>query len=137
MGYEQTGECSRRVLLRGAAVGGVALPLLTACGSDEPAAPPATGEALAKTADVPVGGGAVLQDQKIVVTQPAEGDFKAFTAVCTHQGCVVANVSKGTINCECHGSMFDAQTGEVTGGPAQSPLEEIKVEVDGDQIVTA
>ncbi len=56
--------------------------------------------------DVPVGGGVVLADQKIVVTQPVAGTVKAFSAVCTHAGCAVADVTDGTINCPCHGSRF-------------------------------
>ena len=135
---QESAEVSRRLVLRGAAVGAVALPALTACGSgaDEAAAPQG-GQALTSTEDVPVGGGTVLSDQKVVVTQPAQGDFKAFTAVCTHQGCVVASVKGGTINCDCHGSKFDAETGEVASGPASTPLEEVAIQVDGDRIVTA
>jgi len=138
MAEEESGEISRRVMLRGAAVGGVALPLLTACGSGEAEAPSVTtGETLASTSDVPVGGGTILQEQKVVVTQPSDGAFKAFTAVCTHQQCVVASVEDGTINCECHNSTYDAATGEPTGGPAPSALEEIAITVEGDQILTA
>ena len=135
---QESAEVSRRLVLRGAAVGAVALPVLTACGSGpEKAAAPQGGQALTSTKDVPVGGGTVLSDQKIVVTQPAQGEFKAFTAVCTHQGCVVASVKGGTINCDCHGSKFDAETGEVASGPASTPLEEVAIQVDGDRIVTA
>ncbi|HET9972900.1 MAG TPA: Rieske (2Fe-2S) protein, partial [Streptosporangiaceae bacterium] len=62
---------------------------------------------LAKASDVPVGGGTVLTDKKIVITQPQSGTFHAFTAVCTHAGCTVGSVSGGTINCPCHGSRFN------------------------------
>jgi Rieske Fe-S protein len=98
---------------------------------------PAAGEALAKTADVPVGGGIVLADQKIVVTQPAAGDFKAFSALCTHKGCPVKDVADGTITCPCHGSTFSAEDGSVTNGPATAPLEAKEVTVDGDSIMLA
>ncbi|MFB7293483.1 Rieske (2Fe-2S) protein, partial [Actinacidiphila glaucinigra] len=66
--------------------------------------PPSQGEVLVKAADVPVGGGTVIADKKVVVTQPTAGEFKAFSAVCTHEGCLVNTVSDGTINCPCHGS---------------------------------
>ncbi len=98
---------------------------------------PATGAALATTSEVPVGGGVVLGEQEIVVTQPTEGEFKAYTAVCTHQACLVSSVADGTITCDCHGSTFDAGTGEVTGGPAPAALTEVAITVDGDQILTA
>lgn len=87
------------------------------------------GGELAKAADIPVGGGKVFPDRKVVVTQPVKGEFKAFSAVCTHQGCVVKDVSGGTINCPCHGSRFRIADGSVQGGPAQGPLPEEQVSV--------
>lgn len=97
---------------------------------------PAGGPALAATADVPVGGGTVLADQEIVLTQPSEGQFLAFSAVCTHQGCIVGNVDGGTINCECHGSKFGLD-GSVVTGPASTPLSARAVKVIDDQISLA
>ncbi|MBN6055440.1 Rieske (2Fe-2S) protein [Nonomuraea sp. RK-328] len=93
------------------------------------------GKALADTADIPSGGGKVFESQKIVVTQPADGEFRAFTAVCTHAGCTVASVSNGTINCPCHGSKFKIDDGSVAAGPADQPLAEKKIKVDGDKIM--
>ncbi|MFD0887946.1 Rieske (2Fe-2S) protein, partial [Streptosporangium algeriense] len=92
-------------------------------------------EALAKTADIPVGGGTVFKDAKIVVTQPKAGEFKAFTSVCTHQGCDVGSVADGAIVCPCHGSKFAIADGSVTAGPASRPLEKKEIKVDGDSIV--
>jgi Rieske Fe-S protein len=93
--------------------------------------------ALAKTSDVPVGGGTILTDKKIVITQPQSGTFKAFTAVCTHAGCTVGSVSGGTINCPCHGSKFNIATGAVVNGPAASPLAPVNIQVQGTSIVQA
>jgi len=90
--------------------------------------------ALAKVADVPVGGGVVLEGRRMVITQPKAGTIKAFTAVCTHQGCVVADVSNGTINCPCHGSRFKVADGSVANGPATRALRQISVTVDGADI---
>ncbi len=130
---------SRRIVFQGMGALGTAA-ALAACGSDDggdsgdDAPTPGAGTDLAATADVPVGGGLILTDQKIVITQPSEGDFKAFSAVCTHQMCVVAGVDE-SINCTCHGSRFSIEDGSVEGGPAPSALQAVEVEVSGDRIV--
>lgn len=119
---------------------------LSACGGDSGGSGESTsssagsGDAAAggvsvPTADVPVGGG-VVKD-RVVVTQPTEGEFKAFDATCPHQGCAVAKVESGTITCPCHGSTFDASTGDVTGGPAQKGLTAKEATVDGDTVTVA
>ena len=92
---------------------------------------------LAQTTDIPVGGGQVLSAQKIVVTQPQAGTFRAFTAICTHQGCIVNAVSGGTINCPCHGSRYSIVNGSVVNGPAPLPLAAVSIIVRGTSIVQA
>jgi Rieske Fe-S protein len=152
------GVVSRRAVVAG--VGGVACAgLLAACGGGStatapvtPAAPaPSADEAepseeesaddesdeLASTSDIPVGGGAVFADDDVVVTQPTAGEFKAFSATCTHQGCKVNAVTDGQIVCPCHGSKFAVADGSVTSGPAKTPLPEKSVTVDGESIVLA
>jgi Rieske Fe-S protein len=91
--------------------------------------------ALATTAEIPVDGGKILADKKIVITQPASGTFKAFTAICTHQGCTVGSISGGAIHCPCHGSAFSIKDGSVVNGPAASPLAPVAIKVDGTSIV--
>ena len=93
--------------------------------------------ALAPTSAVPVGGGTVLADQKIVLTQPTAGTFKAFTAVCTHQGCVVGTVENGLIVCPCHGSRYHIADGSVANGPASQALTPIAVKVVDGKITQA
>lgn len=93
------------------------------------------GAALAAAADVPVGGGIVVTDAEVVLTQPTEGEFKAFSAVCTHQGCLVASVTDGQIVCPCHGSHFDIASGDVLSGPANAPLPSKTVSVAGPDIM--
>lgn len=83
--------------------------------------------ALAKVADIPAGGGVILKEQSVVLTKDASGKVCAFSAICTHQGCVVTEVGNGTINCACHGSKFDATTGERVAGPAKAPLPAVAV----------
>jgi nitrite reductase/ring-hydroxylating ferredoxin subunit len=107
-----------------------------------PAAPAGSGAAaapaaLASTSDVPVGGGKILTDKKIVLTQPKSGEFHGFSAVCTHTGCTVGSVSGGTIDCPCHGSKFSITDGAVVNGPATSPLPPVNVKVQGTSIVQA
>jgi len=89
-----------------------------------------------KVRDIPVGGGAIYTAAKVVVTQPASGQYKAFSAVCTHVGCLVNKVTSGTIDCPCHGSEFKITNGAVVTGPAPSPLpaRQIKI-VDGRVIL--
>lgn len=158
-----TGSAPRRAVLGGIAGIG-ALPLVAACGSSETSGGggsagtgssgtqksggsarasgggqgsggAANGTVLASTSDIPVGGGKIIAQHKVVVTQPARGDFKAFSAVCTHQGCLVNRIASGEIDCPCHGSRFSAKDGSVLGGPAPQPLPSKKIKVKGDQIL--
>ena len=98
-------------------------------GSSAPA-----GNALASTSQIPVGSGMVFSGQQVVVTQPSAGEFKAFSAVCTHMGCIVNQVSNGTIDCPCHGSQYSIKTGDVVAGPAPKPLPAKQIKVSGDSI---
>ncbi|MFE8948279.1 Rieske (2Fe-2S) protein [Streptomyces sp. NPDC007856] len=97
----------------------------------------AGGAALAKTSDIPQGGGKVFKDQGVVVTQPAAGTFKAFSSKCTHQGCAVGSVANGVIVCPCHNSHFSTEDGSVKQGPATQPLPAAKITVSGDEIKLA
>jgi Rieske Fe-S protein len=139
------GSMSRRAVLAGVGVASVAV--LGGCARYGPATPdpgsgtaegsvssaPDAGGALPTTA-VPVGGGVVLGERGVVVTQPNAGQFKAFSAICTHQGCTVAEVRAGTINCPCHGSRFSAADGSVVNGPAARPLKPVPITVAGTNI---
>jgi Rieske Fe-S protein len=101
-------------------------------------APAGGGQVLGPAAALVVGGGVVYDAAKVVVTQPTAGAYKAFTAVCTHQQCIVDNVEKGTINCACHGSKYSITDGSVVHGPATSPLAAKTVSVaDGNVTLTA
>lgn len=95
------------------------------------------GKVIAKTSEIPVGGGKILSDYKIVITQPTKGDFKAFTAVCTHQHCTVGDIRDGVIECPCHGSEFSVKDGSVEQGPAKAALPAFKVKVTGDGIAVS
>lgn len=146
-------KLTRRYAITGAAGAGLTLPLLAACGSGGSSGSGqggasttettpghrgggggSSGTALAKTADIKVGGGEIFTSQNVVVTQPSPGQFKAFSATCTHMGCQVAAIQDGVIVCPCHGSGFSIATGAVEGGPAPAPLPPVKISVVGGQI---
>ena len=95
------------------------------------------GGGFAKTADIPVGGGKIFEAEEIVVTQPKAGTYKAFSAICTHAGCVVNTVEGGTINCNCHKSKFAVADGSVVRGPAPRPLPAKAIKVSGGNISLA
>jgi Rieske Fe-S protein len=149
----------RRTVLQGIGAAGAAVVaggLIAGCGSEEsttvaeptPSAestdPGGSGggsggdaEVLTSTADVPEGGGIIIEDAEVVVTQPTAGEFVAFSSICTHQGCPVSEIAGGTINCPCHGSQFSIEDGSVVTGPAPSPLPAVDVVVEGDSVVRA
>ncbi|QNP73951.1 Rieske (2Fe-2S) protein [Streptomyces roseirectus] len=155
---------ARRAVVTAAGAAGLAV-ALTACGSSDDDSSAATGSngsgttgstgsspstasggttggaaggnALAATADIPEGGGKVFESQKVVVTQPTAGTYKAFSAVCTHQGCAVKSVADGVINCPCHQSNFSIEDGSVKSGPAKKPLPAVNITVTGDSITLA
>ena len=121
----------------GTAGGAASGPAGASAGGSPPATAGAGGNAVAAVADVPVGGGIVLAGQDLVVTQPVAGTFKGFSATCTHQGCKVAEVKGGTINCPCHGSRFAVADGTPAAGPATKPLPAKAVTVQGSSVVLA
>ena len=151
--HTESGLSRRRVLVAGAGTA-IGASLLAACGGDDEGGTPAAadssggagaggvgggGGALAKVADVPVGGAvaATGSDGKpVIVAQPTDGEVVAFSAICTHQGCTVAPADK-ILKCPCHGSTYDLATGTNTGGPAPKPLAEIAVKVEGGEVVEA
>jgi len=158
-----SGAATRRAVFGGAGALGAAC-VLAACGTDQtgssgnnepgytnnplPAGSAGTdgnstggtgnsgsGTVLAAVADVPEGGGIIAGDY--VITQPAKGEFRAFSKVCTHQGCDVSKIDAGVIICPCHGSEFSINNGSPQNGPARQALPETKVKVDGDNVVSA
>jgi Rieske Fe-S protein len=155
----ETGASRRALFLGAGAVGATAF--LAACGTEEtggePSSPPAgrgpapsgsdpggdtdgdegEGEVVLVTTDeVEVGGGVIIPEASVVVTQPTSGSFRGFSAACTHMGCTVSSISDGLINCICHGSQYSIEDGSVVRAAisGQNPLPEVALNVDGDQI---
>ncbi|MCK9902547.1 twin-arginine translocation pathway signal protein [Parafrankia colletiae] len=92
---------------------------------------------LVQLSDVPPDGGVVLSDAGIVLTRDSGDGIQGFSAVCTHQGCLVSSVAQGQINCPCHGSSFDARTGEPVAGPARTKLPPVAVTVRDNAVFRA
>lgn len=128
---------TRRTAMSLAATGGAGL--LAACGGGgSPSARSGgrgAGPVSIPVAEVPEGGGLVRD--RVVVTQPVAGEFKAFDATCPHQGCLVADVTAEAIECPCHGSRFDPSTGAVTQGPATRGLTAMKATVEGADVTVS
>ena len=138
---------SRRTVIMNSGLAAVAIAGLSSCTTygtapvTEPSAPAASGggsggsgQGLSATAaDIPVGSGKIFPDVQTVITQPKEGEFKAFSSICTHQACPVATVTD-TINCDCHGSKYSITDGSVVNPPAPKPLPAKTIEVDGDTL---
>ncbi|MCF1598838.1 Rieske (2Fe-2S) protein [Streptomyces muensis] len=157
---QQVSGPSRRTVVAAVGAAGLAA-ALTACGSDDDASGSSTeqgapagggasteaggsspeagggGAALAKTADIPEGGGKVFSDEKVVVSQPTAGDYKAFSTICTHQNCPMTDLKEDTLSCACHGSQFSVLDGSVKKGPATQPLAAKEISVAGDSITLA
>lgn len=140
--------CCRRDLLAGACLLGLAVGA-TGCGSGTratpaPPGPPSvpagspsssTAIVLGPTESIPIGGGTVFTQQRVVVTQPEPGQYHAYSARCTHEGCLVSSVTEGTINCPCHGSRFSITDGAVITGPAVEPLHRRNIVVTSGSIM--
>ncbi|MBT2397766.1 Rieske (2Fe-2S) protein [Streptomyces sp. ISL-100] len=129
----------RRTVLKGAVLAGAAGLGVAACSTESKlghAKPlPSTPVSLGSADEVPVGGAKLYREQRIIVSCPAKGEFKAFSAQCTHAGCVLDKIEKDEGNCPCHGSRFDVSTGEVLQGPATVPLPAIPVKVEGGKLI--
>lgn len=131
----------RRVLLQATGVVAAA-GLVAACSSSSQTAPVEGGAgtgtaALVPVADVPVGGGVIIEEPAIVVTQPGQGDLKAFSAICPHQGCLVSEVVDQEIVCPCHGSTFSIVDGAVISGPAEVGLAPKAISVQDGSVTLA
>jgi Rieske Fe-S protein len=103
--------------------------------SEAPKKAKVTGMVLGAASEIPVGGGKIYTAAKVVVTQPARGQYRAFSAVCTHVGCIMSEVANGTIDCPCHGGQFKITNGAVVSGPPPSPLPARRVKVVNGQVV--
>ncbi|MGH3378888.1 MAG: Rieske (2Fe-2S) protein [Actinoallomurus sp.] len=135
---------TRRGMLLGVGLVGIA-GTLSACGGSKDDSSGASsgassgsgaesGGGLGKASEIPVGSGKIFKSEKVVVTQPKQGEFKAFSATCTHRGCTVGSVSDGKIHCPCHGSVFNAADGSVAHGPATKPLASKTVTVQNGEL---
>jgi Rieske Fe-S protein len=158
------GDASRRTVMSGIVGVGVGVPLLVACGSEDSESSGGGSDggsdgggtdsgggrtdsgggggssasgAIGKTSEVPVGGAKIFKAEKVMVSQPNEGEFKAFSTVCTHQGCPITKLDGDEIECGCHGSRFMVADGSVAKGPATKALKELKATVTADNLTVS
>jgi nitrite reductase/ring-hydroxylating ferredoxin subunit len=142
-------ETTRRGMLAGVGLASLAGPLAgcsggsastasaTASSSGGAAAAGGPGGALTSTGAIPVGGGKIFASERVVVTQPSGGQFRGFSAVCTHMQCIVDQIADRTIDCPCHGSKFSITDGHVVAGPAPSPLPAQSLKIESGRISLA
>jgi Rieske Fe-S protein len=143
---------SRRTVIMNTGLAAVAIAGLSSCTTygTQPVTEPAAGDTggatggssgaggplSVKEADIPVGSGKIFPDAQTVITQPKKGEFKAFSSVCTHQGCQVDAITD-TINCPCHGSKYSITDGSVVNPPAPKPLPPKTIEIKGDTLTVS
>ena len=76
-----------------------------------------------------------VNDKPVIVVNTAQGGLKAFSAICTHLGCIVEwDQPRRFILCPCHDGRFNPINGAVISGPPPTPLPELPVSVDGDTV---
>lgn len=131
---------ARRTVLKGAALAGAAGLGVAACSTESKlghAKNPVPTEAvdLGAADAVPVGGAKLYREQRLLVSCPAEGQYRAFSAQCTHAGCVLDKIVANEGNCPCHGSRFDVTTGKALLGPATVPLPEVQIKAENGNLI--
>lgn len=141
-GPDVAGPCtagpSRRTVLRSGGIAAGTLALV-GCGDGDAASPVQTeadGAFRVPTSDTVAGSSTYYPEARIIVSQPTDGDFRAFDARCPHQGCMTSDTGQdGELLCPCHGSRFDPASGEVLAGPATTGLTALTVETDGEDLL--
>jgi Rieske Fe-S protein len=91
----------------------------------------------AKVSEVPPNSGKIFKfgNKPGILVHTAAGEFKAFSAVCTHLECIVQyRDDTKQIWCACHNGQYNL-SGQNIGGPPPRPLEEFKVNRRGDDVV--
>ncbi|CAB4896595.1 unannotated protein [freshwater metagenome] len=138
---------SRRGIIA-SAVGVSAVAALSACSNEisdltsnpAPEEPSTSASvAVAKTSDIPIGSGKKfdVDGVQILITQPRAGEFRGFSAVCTHAGFVMSNMANSEITCDNHGAVYSADDGSVLSGPAPRALGKVTVTVEGDDVLVS
>jgi cytochrome b6-f complex iron-sulfur subunit len=146
-------SCNRRDFLQTSFIGigtitlsGIAGSFLQSCSSSNPTEPNNTNQQpasvtidLSKTeyqalqtagGTVALGANAV-DGQGILLIRDSNTVIKAYSRNCTHQGCMIGAFNGGISSCPCHGSQFNT-SGNVTKGPASSPLKQYTTKLESD-----
>ncbi|MFP7365415.1 Rieske (2Fe-2S) protein [Corynebacterium callunae] len=116
-------SCSRRTFILGTATT-FAGAFLAACGTSPNNEVAAT--------EVPVGSAVTLDT--VIIAQPTEGNFVAYSATCPHAGSRITKVEGDTVRCLNHNSVFKISDGSVVSGPAETGLTSATLTQNGDQL---
>jgi len=121
-----------------ATLGGVLTPIIGYLWPPSRASAGGSGRVQVGTAtDFPAGQGKVVpvNDKPVIVVNTAQGGIKAFSAICTHLGCIVEwDQARQFILCPCHDGRFNPLNGAIISGPQPAPLPELALTVEGDAI---
>jgi Rieske Fe-S protein len=86
-----------------------------------------------------------IEGEPVIVVRELDNQIRAFTASCTHLGCIVSyrpqlligQEQKQGFYCKCHGGKYDANGMNIPGTPPKSPLTEITVVAVADDLTVS
>ena len=133
-----SGCFARRQVLLATGAGAGVLALAACAEESSPTDEPQPGVVLLSLNELEVGQAQVTTTDDgvaVAVVRTGEDEVRAFSAICTHQGCEV-RAEESDLYCPCHGSRFEFADGAVIDGPAEDPLPEVSVEIQQGNVVT-
>ena len=76
-----------------------------------------------------------IEGEPVIVVREADNSIRAFTATCTHLGCTVSyRPQMPGFYCKCHNGKYDVNGVNVPGTRPKSPLTELQVTLQADDL---